>query len=529
MHPFDGSGSLPPRVMPVGVSNLAVAPARAAAPYTPPIVRAGPTLGRPPMAPCATPSFVSPPWVARRSLSTPSSFRICPRSPSRPRVGLGRVPLAMAAPRPAAPPSSRTAVAEAAEARLRSRAVVALRAFADGAACTVLHEASTRGSSTLLPGGLPEAELLLGAFFGLWTIAAAVRRLAAARNRHNRALIADSLHLAYAWGVEAEAAEAAAVAAAPLSLVDEEVELALAWLHMLDGEDGMTSAAAAQLLWTYARSPVTVHRRRVASGLASFPVRSNAAVAVLHFLAADDAGCVAAAAREALDAFVAAGVIPAAGGVVDTTPVAVAAAAAASAMAAAAAAEEWTVPRRPTTTDAHSDDPRASLTRLLQLSDPAAVSASMAAATRCGRGGALAASAARKKAAAPGPPPPAALYPPAVSPWSGLSVGTAWTSWASWGASTCPRRPHLRLPFPLRAAEVVKAPVASELRSSELLGLVSLGSAAVAFELYCMAGAVDSPLRFVAIGLALAVGGLVAYPRSTGAWRLVERACALQQ
>lgn len=81
----------------------------------------------------------------------------------------------------------------------------------------------------------------------------------------------------------------------------------------------------------------------------------------------------------------------------------------------------------------------------------------------------------------------------------------------------------------MRAAQVVKAPVVSELRSPELVGLVSLGSTAVAFELYCMAGAVDSPFRFVAIGLALAVGGLVAYPRSTGAWRLVERACALQQ
>eukprot|EP00170_Pyropia_yezoensis_P000321 contig_1955_g322 len=420
---------------------------------------------------------------------------------------------------------SSSARAEAAEARLRGRAVVALRAFADGAACTVLHEASTRGT-TLLPGGLPEAEMLLGALAGLWTIAAAVRRLAAARNQHSRALIADSLHLAYAWTVEPDPVDAAAVAAAPLSLVDEEVELALAWLIMLDGEDGMTSAGAAQLLWTYARSPVAVHRRRVATGLASFPVRSNAAVAVLHYLAADDVGYVAAAARDALDCFVEAGVIPAAVAEVDTTPVAVAAAAAASAAAAAEAADTWTVPRRPTMTDAHSDDPRASLTRLLQLSDPGAVSASMAAATRGRRGAGSVVSPARTQAS--GPPPPVLPSPPAESPWSGQSVSSAWTAWSAWWATS-----HLRhlsnFPSPLRAAQVVKAPVVSELRSPELVGLVSLGSAAVAFELYCMAGAVDSPFRFVAIGLALAVGGLVAYPRSTGAWRLVERACALQQ
>lgn len=421
---------------------------------------------------------------------------------------------------------SHSARAEAAEARLRGRAVVALRAFADGAACTVLHEASTRGT-TLLPGGLPEAEMLLGAFFGLWTIAAAVRRLAAARNQHSRALIADSLHLAYAWTVEPEPADAAAVASAPLTLVDEEVELALAWLIMLDGEDGMTSAGAAQLLWTYARSPVAVHRRRVATGLASFPVRSNAAVAVLHYLAADDVGFVAAAARDALDSFVEAGVIPPAVAAVDTTPVAVAAAAAAaSAVPAAEAADTWMVPRRPTMTDAHSDDPRASLTRLLQLSDPGAVSASMAAATR-GRGGAESAALAARRQA-PEPSSPVQPPPPVESPWSAQSVSSAWAAWSAWWATTHLRQ-LWRFPSPMRAAQVVKAPVVSELRSPELVGLVSLGSTAVAFELYCMAGAVDSPFRFVAIGLALAVGGLVAYPRSTGAWRLVERACALQQ
>ncbi|GAB0496827.1 hypothetical protein MMPV_008148 [Pyropia vietnamensis] len=426
-----------------------------------------------------------------------------------------------------APPAtlSNSACAEAAEARLRGRAVVALRAFADGAACTVLHEASTRGT-TLLPGGLPEAEMLLGALAGLWTIAAAVRRLAAVRNQHNRALIADSLHLAYAWAVEPDPADAAALASAPLTLVDEEVEFALAWLTMLDGEDGMTSAAAAQLLWTYARSPVAVHRRRVASGLASFPVRSNAAVAVLHYLAADDVGFVAAAARDALDCFVKAGVIPAAVAAVDTLPVAVAAVSATSAAATAEAADTWTVPRRPNMTDAHSDDPRASLTRLLQLSDPAVVSASMTAATHGGRGGRFGVSSAPTRT--PEPSPPVLTPPPAESPWSAQSVGSAWTAWTAWWATT-----HLRqlLSFPssLRAAQVVKAPVVSELRSSELVGLVSLGSTAVAYELYCMAGAVDSPIRFVAIGLALAVGGLVAYPRSTGAWRLVERACALQQ
>jgi len=88
--------------------------------------------------------------------------------PVRARAGAG---LTMSAPPATKPYSAR---AEAAEAQLRERAVVALRAFADGAACTVLHEASTRGT-TLLPGGLPEAEIVLGAFFGLWTIAAAVR------------------------------------------------------------------------------------------------------------------------------------------------------------------------------------------------------------------------------------------------------------------------------------------------------------------------------------------------------------------
>lgn len=475
--------------------------------------------GRNTVAKATIPCFKSPSFVARRSLSVPCTFRVCPLSPSR--LHDQRAPQTMSA-SPAALSSS--ARAEAAEARLRGRAVVALRAFADGAACTVLHEASTRGT-TLLPGGLPEAEMLLGALAGLWTIAAAVRRLAAARNQHSRALIADSLHLAYAWTVEPDPVDAAGVAAAPLSLVDEEVELALAWLIMLDGEDGMTSAGAAQLLWTYARSPVAVHRRRVATGLASFPVRSNAAVAVLHYLAADDVGYVAAAARDALDCFVEAGVIPAAVAEVDTTPVAVAAAAAASAAAAAEAADTWTVPRRPTMTDAHSDDPRASLTRLLQLSDPGAVSASMAAA-RGRRGAGSVVSPARTQAS--GPPPPVLPSPPAESPWSGQSVSSAWTAWSAWWATS-----HLRhlsnFPSPLRAAQVVKAPVVSELRSPELVGLVSLGSAAVAFELYCMAGAVDSPFRFVAIGLALAVGGLVAYPRSTGAWRLVERACALQQ
>eukprot|EP00168_Porphyra_purpurea_P018723 TRINITY_DN710_c0_g1_i2.p1 TRINITY_DN710_c0_g1~~TRINITY_DN710_c0_g1_i2.p1 ORF type:complete len:469 (-),score=99.29 TRINITY_DN710_c0_g1_i2:459-1865(-) len=326
-------------------------------------------------------------FVARRSLTAPCPFRVSPRSPS------GRRPLELpvrgrtrAGPTMSAPPTTKpySARAEAAEAQLRRRAVVALRAFSDGAACTVLHEASTRGT-TLLPGGLPEAEIVLGAFFGLWTIAAAVRRLAAARNQHSRALIADSLHLAYAWGREPDPAVAASLATAPLSLVDEEVELALAWLYMLDGEDGMTSAAAAQLLWTYARSPVAVHRRRVASGLASFPVRSNAAVAVLHYLAADDEGFVAAAARDALDCFVEAGVIPASAAAVDTTPVVAAATAAASKMAASEAAETaeaWVVPRRPTVTDAHSDDIRVALTRLLQLSDPASVSATMTAVTR---------------------------------------------------------------------------------------------------------------------------------------------------
>lgn len=475
---------------------------------------------RRPAAKSAIPCFKSPSFAARRSLSVPCTFRVCPRSPSRLRDR--RAPLIMAA---APDVLSKCARAEAAEARLRGRAVVALRAFADGAACTVLHEASTRGT-TLLPGGLPEAEILLGALAGLWTIAAAVRRLAAARNRHSRALIADSLHLAYSWTVEPEPADAAAVASAPLSLVDEEVELALAWLIMLDGEDGMTSAAAAQLLWTYARSPVAAHRRRVASGLASFPVRSNAAVAVLHYLAADDVGFVAAAARDALDCFVEAGVIPAAVAVVDTTPVAVAAAAAASAAAAAEAADTWTMPRRPTMTDAHSDDPRVSLTRLLQLSDPAAVSASMAAATHGGRGAGSAVSPALTQASVPSSP--VLPSPPAESPWSAQSVSSAWTAWSAWWATS-----HLgqlsSFPSPLRAAQVVKAPVVSELRPPELVGLVSLGSTAVTFELCCMAGAVDSPFRFVAIGLALAVGGLVAYPRSTSAWRLVERACALQQ
>lgn len=472
------------------------------------------------VAKAAIPCFKSPRFGAHRSFTSPCTFRVSPRSPSR--LTDGQVPLTMTAP-PAT--LSNSACAEAAEARLRGRAVVALRAFADGAACTVLHEASTRGT-TLLPGGLPEAEMLLGALAGLWTIAAAVRRLAAVRNQHNRALIADSLHLAYAWAAEPEPADAAALASAPLTLVDEEVELALAWLTMLDGEDGMTSAAAAQLLWTYARSPVAVHRRRVASGLASFPVRSNAAVAVLHYLAADDVGFVAAAARDALDCFVKAGVIPAAVAAVDTAPVAVAASSAASTAAAAEVADTWTVPRRPNMTDAHSDDPRASLTRLLQLSDPAAVSASMTAATRGSRGAAFTVSSACTQSSEPSPP--LLPSPPSESPWSAQSVGSAWTAWSTWWATT-----HLRqlliFPSPLRAAQVVKAPVVSELRSSELVGLVSLGSTAVAYELYCMAGAVDSPFRFVAIGLALAVGGLVAYPRSTGAWRLVERACALQQ
>jgi len=477
----------------------------------------------------AVPANSSSSFVAHRSLTVPCPFRVSPRSPSgrsarelpiRARAGVG--------PTMSAPPATKpySARAEAAEARLRERAVVALRAFADGAACTVLHEASTRGT-TLLPGGLPEAEIVLGAFFGLWTIAAAVRRLAAARNQHSRSLIADSLHLAYAWGREPDPAVAASLASAPLSLVDEEVELALAWLYMLDGEDGMTSAAAAQLLWTYARSPVAVHRRRVASGLASFPVRSNAAVAVLHYLTADDEGFVAAAARDALDCFVEAGVIPASAVEVDTTPVAVAATAAASAMAASDAAETaetWTVPRRPTVTDAHSDDIRVALTRLLQLSDPASVSATMTAVTRGTPAGVGPTEPATRRRAARSTP--ARPSPPAVSPWSGLSVGSAWSAWAAWWATSRLRHgPHL----PVRPPQAVRAPVVSELRSPELVGLVALGSSAVSFELYCMAGAVDSPLRFVAIGLALAVGGLVAYPRSTGAWRLMERACALQQ
>lgn len=392
-------------------------------------------------------------------------------------------------------------------AQLKERSVITLRGLSDLAGLSLTHEICCR--FVLLPNAnmalIADSELLLGGLMGVWTAAVFAERL----RQNTAALISESEELPSRWDSN--------VLHSP-ALDEDDLQHAVAWLYALDELEGL---AAAHLLRSVAASPHSSMRLRLAQALGAFPLRSNVTLPLLTTLATDRNRVVRDAARASLDAYEEARIVLQ----VDAQSAAVSPTALHSLGAGLVHPHHDDLDN-----DLDPDDEmalRALLERLVMEPPPVTV--------------------------------PALYVCDAALSWRGYDarwlrdVVTHYVGSMRNAALTQPELPELDLawhallgaaPAPATVDECgttdtqqvddgdmaflkSAAPLVDSLRLSEIHGICALALVPALYELFAVIDGESLPLRFVGLGWLLALGGLVAYPKSATIWysfrKMIER------